>query len=402
MKVAIVHDWLTGMRGGEKCLEVLCRHFPDAELYTLLYVPGSTSETIENRTIHTSPLQHVPGIRRHYRYWLPLMPWAMRRLHIPKDVDLVVSFSHAVAKSIRVPSGVPHICYCFTPMRYAWHRRDDYFANGGQRKSLKERMLGPIRNRLLDRIRKWDLRSADGVTHFISISRTIERRIQECYGRESRLIYPPVDTTFYCPGGKEKVSGDACHRVEDPAETSPAADGYYLYVGALAPYKRVDLAVEACNRLGRRLVIIGSGQARTELEKLAGPTVEMLGWQSDETIRAKMRQAEALIFPANEDFGIVPLEAQACGTPVLAYGEGGATETVLGLEEAPKGPTGVFFREQTVDSLCEAIRRFEAAQDRFSPEDTRRQAEKFDKTRFERELLEYLAEVVALPKGKNR
>ncbi|MGD9127015.1 MAG: glycosyltransferase [Planctomycetia bacterium] len=379
MKVALVHDWLTGMRGGEKCLEVLCRHFPDAELYTLLYVPGSTSETIERRLIHTSPLQHIPVIRRHYRYWLPLMPWAMRRLHIPGDVDLVVSFSHAVAKSIRVPRGVPHVCYCFTPMRYVWHRREDYFASDGQKPGLKQRFLGPIRDRLLDRIRDWDRRTADGVTHFISISRTIERRIQECYGRESHLIYPPVDTTFYCPA---------------LSNTTANHESFYLYVGALAPYKRVDLAIEACNRLERPLVVVGSGQAEAKLRAMAGPTVEMLGWQSDETIRDRMRHARALLFPANEDFGIVPLEAQACGTSVIAYGEGGATETILGLEEVPDGPTGLFFREQTVDSFCNAIERFEASLDRFSPAAARRQAERFDQVRFEQELLNYLDKIV--------
>lgn len=402
MKVALAHDWLTGMRGGEKCLEVLCRHFPDAILFTLLHVPDSTSETIERMSIRTSPLQRIPGIKRHYRYMLPFMPWAMRRLHVPNDVDLVVSFSHAVAKSILPPPGVPHVCYCFTPMRYAWHRREDYFSIEHGQRSVKERLLSPIRNRLLNRLRDWDLRSADQVTHFISISQTIERRIQECYGRESHLIYPPVDTTFYCPD----VSGDACRRVEKSEGAKRrivSAAANYLYVGALAPYKRVDLAIAACNRLGRQLVVIGSGQARAELEKQAGPMVKMLGWQSDDAIRDHMRRAQALLFPANEDFGIVPLEAQACGTPVIAYGEGGATETIVGLEktcsegtETSIGPTGVFFEEQTVDSLCEAIGRFEASINRFSSDDARRQAKKFDKARFERELLDYLSEVTGI------
>lgn len=370
MKIALVHDWLTGMRGGEKCLEVLCRRFPDARLYTLLHDRGSTSPAIERMRITTSFLQRVPGVRRHYRYLLPLMPTAIGSFDIPKDVDLVVSFSHAVAKSIQPPQGVPHICYCFTPMRYAWHRRADYFRVSAAHKNP----MAAARNLVLDWMRQWDQSTSDRVTHFIAISRTIAARIKECYGRSSRIIYPPVDTGFYTPA-------------DIPRED------FYLYAGALAPYKRVDLAIEAAKRLGRRLIVIGSGTDRQRLERMAGPTVTFKGWASNEDIRDHMRRARALIFPANEDFGIVPLEAQACGTPVIALGQGGATETVIGTDATGTGGTGFFFDEQTPESVVAAIRSFEAAPERFDPLLARRQAERFALDRFERELVGYVEEV---------
>jgi glycosyltransferase involved in cell wall biosynthesis len=376
VRIALVHDWLTGMRGGEKCLEVLCRRFPEAELFTLVHAPGTTSPAIERMHVKTSFLQRLPGATRHYRYLLPLMPRAVERFEMPRDVDLIVSFSHAVAKGIEPPSGVPHVCYCFTPMRYAWHRRADYFRVG--QGGLPSPMAA-ARNAVLNKIRQWDRDTADHVTHFIAISQTIARRITECYGRSSRIIYPPVDTHFYTP-----------------AEADSKREDFYLWVGALAPYKRVDLAVEACNRLGRRLVVIGSGTEARRLARMAGPTVEFKGWTDDETIRDYLRRARALIFPANEDFGIVPLEAQACGAPVLALGEGGATETILPARGEELG-TGLFFEEQTVEALCDAIEAFEAAPERFCPALARRQAERFSLARYERELIAYLEAVVGEP-----
>jgi glycosyltransferase involved in cell wall biosynthesis len=377
VRIALVHDWLTGMRGGEKCLEVLCRRFPDARLFTLLHAPGSTSPVIERMQITTSFLQRIPTVQRHYRYLLPLMPTAVERLEIPADVDLVLSFSHAVAKSIKPPPGVPHVCYCFTPMRYAWHRRSDYFVASGR---VSQRPVTAVRNLLLDWIRQWDHDTSDRVSHFVAISRTVAERIADSYGRPSRVICPPVDTQFYTP-------------VDEPRED------YYLCVSALVPYKRIDLAIEACNRLRRRLVVIGEGPEHRRLARLAGPTVTLLGWQSNEAIRAQLRRARALVFPANEDFGIVPVEAQACGTPVLAFGQGGVTETVLAADETTSG-TGLFFAEQAVDALCEAIRRLEAHADWFPPALARRQAERFAVERFEREMVAYLEEVVQGPVQK--
>jgi glycosyltransferase involved in cell wall biosynthesis len=372
VKLALVHDWLTGMRGGEKCIELLCRRFPDAQLFTLLHAAGSVSPAIQRLRITTSFLQRVPGSQRHYRYLLPLMPSAVENLRIPGDVDLVVSFSHAVAKSIKPPSGVPHVCYCFTPMRYAWHRRGDYFVTSGR---LPATPLAAARNWVLDRIREWDRTTSDRVTHFVAISRTVAQRIAECYGRTSRIISPPVDTDFYTP------------------DRAPRKD-YYLCVSALVPYKRIDLAIDACNRMGRRLLVIGSGPERRRLARLAGPTIELAGWRTDAEIRDHMRRARALLFPGNEDFGIVPVEAQACGMPVIAYGQGGATETVIPAQGDKVG-TGVFFGEQTPESLCRAIQILEADPGCFDPGLARRHTEQFSAARFERELVGYLEEVAA-------
>ena len=364
-RVTLVHDWLTGYRGGEKCLAVLCRHFPNAPLYTLLHVRGSLPEAIERMAIRPTFLDRLPRKDRYYRYTLPLMPLAAG-WRIP-DCDLVVSLSHAVAKSAKPPAGVPHVCYCFTPMRYAWHMREAYFAD--RARGLKAKAV----DLLLAAIRAWDKRTASRVTHFIAISETIRKRIADSYGRDSVVIYPPVDTDFYTP--------DPTVRRED----------FYLVISAFAPYKRVDLAVEACKRLGRRSIVIGSGQDADRLKALAGPTVEFLGWRSDEVLRDHLRRCRALLFPGEEDFGIVPVEANACGTPVIAFARGGATETVVPLDGAE--PTGAWFEEQTVDSLVAAIQQLESEADRLDPAAARRQALKFDQRRYETELLGYLENV---------
>jgi glycosyltransferase involved in cell wall biosynthesis len=234
-RLVLVHDWLTGTRGGEKCLEPLSRRKPDSRLYTLLHAPGSVPAAIEALRPRTSFLQLLPKVARYYRYLLPLMPAAVESLRLP-PCDLVVSMSHCVAKSVRPPRGVPHICYCFTPMRYAWHMRESYFG-GGRLGRWKRRAIDAV----LARLREWDRSTADRVTHFVAISRTVQERIRECYGRDSAVIYPPVDTDFYTPA-------------------PIAREDYYLCVSAFAPYKRLDLAIEACRRLGRRLVVIGVGQ----------------------------------------------------------------------------------------------------------------------------------------------
>jgi glycosyltransferase involved in cell wall biosynthesis len=253
-------------------------------------------------------------------------------------------------------------------MRYAWHMRESYFA--GRVRGLKARLV----DRLLAALRAWDKRTAGRVTHFIAISETIRRRIAESYGRDSVVIYPPVDTDFYTP--------DPAVRRED----------FYLVISAFAPYKRVDLAVEACNRLRRRLVVIGSGQDEARLKSLAGPTVEFLGWRPDAELRDHLRRCRALLFPGEEDFGIVPVEANACGTPVVAFARGGATETVVPLKR--EGATGEWFEEQTVDSLVAALERLEQSADRLDPAAARRQALKFEQRRYEAELLGYLDRVL--------
>ncbi|MDB5312721.1 MAG: family glycosyltransferase [Gemmataceae bacterium] len=369
-RVVLVHDWLTGMRGGEKCLEPLARRWPAARLFTLLHKRGSVSPLIEQLAINPSPLNRLPRVDRYYRYLLPLMPYAASRWKIA-DADLVVSLSHCVAKSAHPPKGVPHVCYCFTPMRYAWHMKEAYFRKAG----LVGRVKAAAVDRLLSALRDWDRRTADRVTHFVAISRTVRDRIRECYGRDAVVIYPPVDTDFYTPG------------------PGPRED-FYLVVSALAPYKRFDLAIEACSRLGRKLVVIGSGQDAAKLKATAGPGVDFLGWQPDGVIRDHLRRAKALFFPGEEDFGIVPLEAQACGCPVIAFGRGGATETVRPLGEAGD-PTGVFFAEQTTAAAIAAVERFERDADRFDPRAARRQALLFRKERFESDLFTYLDRVAA-------
>lgn len=366
-RVVLVHDWLTGMRGGEKCLEPACRRWPDAPVFTLLHKPGAVSAEIEAHKPRASVLNRLPGVANYYRYLLPLMP-AAARWPVP-ECDLVLSFSHAIAKAAVPPPGVPHVCYCFTPMRYAWHMKDAYFRRGPL-----GRLKAAAADVVLARLREWDRRTSARVTHFVAISRTVQARIAECYGRDSVVIHPPADTDFYTPG------------------TGPRGD-YYLVVSALAPYKRFDLAVEACGRLGKKLVVIGSGQDAAKLRAAAGPTVEFLGWQPDDVIRDHLRACKAVLFPADEDFGIVPVEAQACGTPVIAFGNGGATETVRGLGDAPD-PTGVFFPEQTVESVVGAIERFEQAAGAFDPRAARRNALRFRRERFEAELFGYVEAVL--------
>jgi glycosyltransferase involved in cell wall biosynthesis len=278
-----------------------------------------------------------------------------------EDCDLVFSMSHAVAKAARAPDGVPHICYCFTPMRYAWHMKESYFAT----------RFGALRSFAVDRLmaalRAWDRRTVPRVTHFLSNSETVRRRIQESYGRDATVLYPPVDTEFYYP---------------DPGIER---EDYYLVLSAFAPYKRVDLAVEACNRLGKRLILIGSGQDVDRLKAMAGPTVQFLGWSSDEVIRDHLRRCRALLFPGEEDFGIVPVEANACGTPVIAYARGGATETIVPLGR--DGATGVWFDEQSVDSLVAAMELLEGEGGALDPAVARRQALRFDKAEHTRKLI---------------
>ena len=361
-RVALVHDWLTGMRGGERCLEVFGELFPAADLYTLLHVPGSVSPAIENRRIVTSFIQRLPQAERRYRRYLPLFPAAVRAFDL-RGYDLVLSSSHAVAKSVRVPAGALHVCYCFTPMRYVWDLYDDYF---GPRSGLATRLLMPP---VAAWLRRWDRRTAAGVHQFVAISRFVADRIRRAYGRDADVIYPPVDVSRF--------------RVDE------APGEFYLVVSALTPYKRVDLAVEACNRLGRRLVVVGTGPEDRRLRALAGPTVELLGWRDDAQTAELYARSRALLFPPLEDFGITPLEAMAAGRPVIAFGEGGARETVVPPGEG-EPPTGLFFARQTVEDLVDAIRRFEASAHQFEPKALRRRAEAFDRPLFRERVHTYL------------
>jgi glycosyltransferase involved in cell wall biosynthesis len=330
VRVALVHDWLTGMRGGERCLEVFCELFPDAPLYTLLHVPGSVSPLIE-------------------------------RL---RGYDLVVSLSHCVAKGVRIRPGTLHVCYCFTPMRYVWDLYDDYAADAGAAGRLALSALAPA-------LRWWDRRTA-GVHHFVGISHHIADRIRRVYGRTADVLHPPVDVARFTPR----------ERAED----------FYLVVSALVPYKRVDLAVGAAMQLGRRLLVVGTGPDAAKLQAIAGPTVEFLGWRSDEEVARLYERCRAVLFTAVEDYGIVPLEAAAAGCPTIALGRGGVLETMVGLgrERGDEAPTALFFERQTVDDLADAMVRFEAAEHRFEPKALRARAERFDRPHFVEAVRAYL------------
>jgi glycosyltransferase involved in cell wall biosynthesis len=360
--VALVHDWLTGMRGGERCLEVLCELFPQAPLFTLLHVPGSVTPAIENRRIVTSFVQRLPRAAERYRYALPLFPLAIRRFDLT-GYDLIVSMSHCVAKGVRVPPGAVHVCYCFTPMRYVWDLYSDYF---GARAGLATRLLAPP---VTAALRRWDRRT-ESIQGFAAISHHIADRIRRVYAREAAVIHPPVDVARF--------------RIAD------RVDDFYLVVSALAPYKRVDLAIGAARRLGRRLVVVGVGPEARRLKALAGPRIEFLGWRPDAEVAQLYARCRAVIFPSVEDYGIVPLEAAAAGRPTIALARGGALETMVGLD-APEGPpTAVFFEAQTVEAVVAAIRTFEAREDRFDPKALRARAELFDRPVFKQRLFDWI------------
>lgn len=358
-RVAIVHEWFTGMRGGEKCVEALCELFPTASLFTLVHVKGSVSPTIERMPIRTSFIQHLPFAQTRYRHYLPLFPSAIERLDLT-GFDIVISSNHAVAKGVRTGPATLHICYCHTPMRYIWHLYDDYFAPGkaGMMTRLAMKAFAPY-------LRRWDVRTARNPHHFIANSQNVRERINQLYHRDAEVIYPPVDTSFFT--------------------LSTAPGEYFLMVSAFVPYKRIDLAIEAFNRSGDRLVIIGDGPEDAKLRALAGSTIEFHGWQPDQQLKEYYARCTALIFPGEEDFGIVPLEAMATGKPVIAYAKGGALETVL---DSPERQTGILFSAQTIESLLEAIQRFKHTP--FSPERLRAHALAFDREIYKRKMFNFI------------
>jgi glycosyltransferase involved in cell wall biosynthesis len=367
MRVALVHDWLTGLRGGEKVLEDLIELYPDATIFTLVRREGSTSARIESRPIVTAFTQKLPFARTHYRWYLPLFPWAVESLDL-SGFDLVLSSSHCAAKGVIPPPGSVHICYCHTPMRYVWDRFEDYFGNGARARLL----YGPMAALL----RRWDQRSARRVDHFVANSSYVADRIRTYYGREvDAVISPPVDTDFYCPG-----------------EAEPGSD-FYLIVSALVPYKRIPLALEAFRHRKERLLIVGSGPSRSALEAAAPDNVRLLGWLPDEELRRLYRGCRAVILPGVEDFGIVPLEAMACGAPVVAFAQGGALDTVR------DGETGVLFAEPTAASLSHAIDRVSAL--RLNKESLRDWTLGFSRSRFRSRMQEFIrARVGVIESGR--
>lgn len=358
-RVAIVHEWLTGMRGGEKCVEALCEIFPHAKIYTLLHTKGSVSPAIEGRPIHTSFIQNLPGVHRFYRYYLPLFPAAIERFDI-RDVDVVISSNHCAAKGVRLTSEVLHICYCYTPMRYIWDMYEEYFGKG-RAGVLTRAGMSVVRPYL----RRWDLRTSANPKFYVAISENVQRRIRTIYHRSSDVIYPPVNVSWF--------------------SASPRVGRYYLIVSAFVPYKRIDLAIAAFNRMGKNLVIVGDGPDGPRLRSIAGSNIKFVGWQPDESLRELYADCTALVFPGEEDFGIVPLEAMASGKPVVAFARGGARETVV---EGPDVCTGVLFHEQTVEALVDAVERLQTMH--FSPEQLRSHAQRFDRGLFKERMKEYV------------
>jgi len=364
MKIAIVHDWLTGMRGGEKCLEVLCKLYPSADLFTLLHIPGSVSPSIESHSIHTSFIQNLPFVKSKYRYYLPLMPFAIESFDLRK-YDLILSSSHCVAKSVKPRPGSLHICYCHTPMRYIWDQFDQYFSR------VKSGFIPwAIMKILRPWLQQWDSNTSCRVDEYIANSRHVQKRIKKYYLREASIIHPPVDTKRFKPSGDKKKD-------------------YFLIVSAFAPYKRVDLAVEAFNKLGYPFVVVGEGQDADLLRRMANSNIRFEGWLDDMSIADRYAGCRAFVFCGEEDFGISLLEAQAMGRPVIALGRGGALETVIPDRKTWKpdieipenktiNPTGVFFYEQTSEDLIRAIQHFESVESQFDEEKIQEHAAQFD------------------------
>jgi glycosyltransferase involved in cell wall biosynthesis len=364
-KVAIVTDWLVAYAGAEKVIKELINEFPDSDLYAVVdFLSDSARGNFLGKKAKTTFIQGMPGAKKNYQKYLPLMPFAIEQLDVSR-YDLVFSSSHAVAKGILTGPDQLHISYVHSPIRYAWDLQHQYLRDVGLSKGVK----GAVTKYLLHKIRLWDTRTVNGVDHFIANSHFISRRIKKVYGRTSDVIYPPVDVDKFslC---KEK-------------------DDYYFTASRLVPYKKIDLIVESFSQMkDKKLVVIGDGGEMKKIKSKAGGNIEILGYQSDEVLIEHMKKAKAFVFAAEEDFGISPVEAQACGTPVIAFGKGGALETVR-----PYGtsrPTGIFFKEQSVDSIVEAIKEFEQVGDSILQEDCRLNAERFSETRFRKEIGDYV------------
>lgn len=365
MKVAVIHYWLVSWRGGEAVLEAILKSFPEADLFSHVYKPEVVNNSpLKGRTIRTTFIQKLPFASRLYQKYLPLMPLALEQIDL-SGYDLVISCESGPAKGVVVPPHVHHVCYCHTPMRYVWDMYHDYLRESGL---LTRLLMRP----LIHYMRLWDRLSADRVDHFIANSHFVATRISKFYRRKATVIHPPVS-------------------LEEIAEVSHTDDGFYLCIGALVRYKKADLAVRAFNQLRLPLVVIGDGELYELIKRIAGPTVTILGRQSRASILDHYRRCKAVIFPALEDFGIVPIEAMATGKPVIAYARGGALETVI------DGLSGLHFQEQTENSLAAAVQRLESGEVRFDPHAIRMHAQKFGMSRFHYQLVEFIRGSTGLP-----
>jgi glycosyltransferase involved in cell wall biosynthesis len=361
VKVALVHYWLVGMRGGEKVLEALCELYPEADIYTHVLDRSSLSPTLLKHRISTTFIDRLPQATRWYQKYLPLMPMALEQLDLT-DYDLVISSESGPAKGIITSPTATHICYCHSPMRYVWDMYHEYLASAG---AISRFLMRP----LIHYLKIWDYASAARVDHFVANSNYVAARINKFYRRDAEVVHPPVATGEFSPDDER--------------------EDYYLMVGQLVAYKRPDLAVEAFSRMGKRLLVIGDGEQAGALRAMASANIEFLGWQSIEEIKRRYARCQALIFPGVEDFGIVPLEATASGRPVIAFARGGALETVR--DEV----TGLFFREQTVAGLIEAVEAFERDPERFEVEAMVDWAERFSGDRFKREMQSIIERALA-------
>ena len=361
IKVAIVHDWLVAYAGAERVLEEIINCYPDADLFSVVdFIPKNERGFLKNKPVKTSFIQKLPFAKKKYRTYLPFMPLAVEQFDL-SGYDIVISSSHAVAKGVITGPDQLHISYVHSPMRYAWDLQHQYLKETGLDRGLK----GWLAKRELHKLRMWDLRTANGVDHFLANSRFIARRIWKVYRREATVIYPPVDVDSFT----------LCEQKED----------FFLTASRMVPYKKIDLIAEAFSLMpDKRLYIIGDGPDFDKVKSKSGPNVELLGYQPFEVLRNYMQRAKAFVFAAEEDFGIVPVEAQACGTPVIAYGKGGALETVT------EGETGLFFDAQTPSSIIEAVKRFEDMKDRFIPSKIREKTLRFSKDRFRQEFSSFV------------
>jgi len=361
-RVALIHDWLvTWQAGSERVLAHMLAEFPGADVYAILdKLPPYDRGPLEDRRVHTSFLQKIPGAARFYRSMLPLMPLAVESLDL-SGYDLILSSSHAVAKGVITAPRQLHVCYCHTPIRYAWDLQHQYLKESHLDRGIRKLLALS----LLHYIRLWDLRTVPAVDHFIANSEFVARRIEKFYRREATVIYPPVDVDGFAAGGRR--------------------EDFYLVVARLVPYKRIDILLKAFERMpNRRLVVIGDGPLKKSLRAGSPPNVQFLGRQSQESMRAHLQRARAFLYAAEEDFGISIVEAQACGTPVIAYAAGGALETVIHER------TGFLFEEQSPESVVTAIRRFESSDQNFSPEMIRRHSQRFSDERFRRQYRSFV------------
>lgn len=369
MRVALVHDWLTGMRGGEWCLMAFLAIYPDADVYSLIHVPGTTSPVIDKAVRGTSFLQKLPGIRRYYRLLLPIYPNAARSIRLD-GYDLVISLSHAAAKNVKVPDLTHHVCYCFTPMRYIWDQAEQYFGRFAG-------LLSPVGRRL----QEWDVQGAEGVDDFVAISNFVAARIRRIYKRRSTVIHPPVETDWI-----QKGRSDACL-----ALLGQDCDPAFLCAGALVPYKRIDVAIEALKDTNFKLWIVGDGPQRKELQRRASSNIRFFGRQNDEVLGSFMRHSRALLFPGVEDFGMIPVESMAAGKMVIGVDRGGLRETVQGMR--PWGTSGVAAEEASgvfisprhyghASPLLSAVQFFCHHEHQFNAEQAKQRAQRFSPATF--------------------